>query len=158
MICGECVTDGSWGKFLGWSGFPGSQLSSHSFHSSLKVFIKWPPGNRKHDASSWVCRDSVHLKAKEYQTSLAVQWIRIHLLMETWVQAVVQEDPTCHGATKPMRPNCWACALGLSSCDCWACVPQLLKLSIWSLFSATREAAAVRSPHATTKSSPCSHN
>ena len=101
----------------------------------------------------------VTLKAKEYQTSLVVQWIRIHLLMkETRVQAVVQEDPTCHGATKPMRPNCWACALGLSSCGCWACVPQLLKLSVWSLCSATRDAAAVRSPHTATKSSPCSHN
>ena len=129
MTCGECVTDGNWGKFLGCLGFPGSQLSSLSLHFFLKVFIKWPPGNRKHDASSWVCQGSLHLKAKEYQTSLVVQWIRIHLLMkETWVQAVVHEDPTCHGSTKPMHPNSWACALGLASCNYWACVPQLLKL------------------------------
>ena len=37
-----------------------------------------------------------------YGTSLVVQWFRIHLPMQgTWVQSLVQEDPTCHGATKP---------------------------------------------------------
>ena len=29
----------------------------------------------------------------------------------TPVQSLVREDPTCHGATKPMRHNYWACAL-----------------------------------------------
>ena len=34
-------------------------------------------------------------------TSLVAQWLRIHLPMQgTWVQALVQEDPTCRGATK----------------------------------------------------------
>ena len=34
--------------------------------------------------------------------SLVAQWLRIHLPMQgTRVQALVQEDPTCHGATKP---------------------------------------------------------
>ena len=27
----------------------------------------------------------------------------------TRVQALVQEDPTCRGATKPVRHNYWAC-------------------------------------------------
>ena len=26
----------------------------------------------------------------------------------TWVQSLVQEDPTCHKATKPMGHSCWA--------------------------------------------------
>ena len=44
-----------------------------------------------------------HQKIK-YWTSLVVQWLRICLTMQgTWVQALVQEDPTCHGATKPMH-------------------------------------------------------
>ena len=31
---------------------------------------------------------------------------RIHLLMQgTWAQSLVQEDPTCHGATKPVWSN-----------------------------------------------------
>ena len=40
------------------------------------------------------------------RASLVAQWLRIHLLMQgTWVQALVQEDPTCHGATKPVCHN-----------------------------------------------------
>ena len=39
-------------------------------------------------------------------SSLMVQWLRIHLPMQgTGVQSLVQEDPTCHGATKPVRHN-----------------------------------------------------
>ena len=51
-----------------------------------------------------------------WRTSLVVQWLRIRLPMQrTWLQALVQEDPTCHGATKPVNHNYWAR------------VPQLLK-------------------------------
>ena len=39
-------------------------------------------------------------------TSLVVQWLRIRLPMQgTRVQALVREDPTCRGATKPVRHN-----------------------------------------------------
>ena len=38
--------------------------------------------------------------------SLVVQWLRIRLPMQgTWVRALVREDPTCHGATKPVLHN-----------------------------------------------------
>ena len=40
---------------------------------------------------------------------------------------LVQEDPTGHGATKPVRHNYWACALEPASHNYWARVPQLLK-------------------------------
>ena len=43
------------------------------------------------------------------------------------VQALVWEDPTCHGATKPVHHNYWACALEPMSHNYWARVPQLLK-------------------------------
>ena len=47
-------------------------------------------------------------------TSLAVQWLRIRLPMQgTRVHPLVREDPTCHGATKPVRHNYWACVLQL---------------------------------------------
>ena len=36
----------------------------------------------------------------------------------------------------------------------WACEPQLLSLCVWSLCSATREAAIVRGPHTAMKSGP----
>ena len=45
----------------------------------------------------------------------------------TRVQALVQEDPTCHGATKLVSHNYWACALEPASHNYWAHVPQLLK-------------------------------
>ena len=45
----------------------------------------------------------------------------------THVQALAWEDPTCRGATKPMRHNYWACALESVSHNYWAHVPQLLK-------------------------------
>ena len=49
---------------------------------------------------------------KYYGTSLVAQWIRIHLPMQgTRVRALVLEDPTCRGATKPVSHNHWACAL-----------------------------------------------
>ena len=47
----------------------------------------------------------------------------------TRVWALVQEDPTCRRATKPMRHNYWACALEPASHNYWAHVPQLLKLT-----------------------------
>ena len=60
--------------------------------------------------------------------SLVAQWLRIHLPMQgTLVRALVQEDPTCRGATKPMRCNYWGCALEPASHSYWAHSPQLLK-------------------------------
>ena len=50
------------------------------------------------------------------RTSLVAHWLRIHLPMQgTRVQSLIQGDPTCLGATKPLRHNYWAHA------------PQLLK-------------------------------
>ena len=38
------------------------------------------------------------------RASLVAQWLRIHLPMQgTRVRALVREDPTCHGAAKPMH-------------------------------------------------------
>ena len=112
---------------------------------------------------------------KNIWTSLVAQWLRICLPMQgTRVQALVQEDPTCHGAAKPMchnywacalepmNHNYWACALEPVSHNYWACAPQLLKPAcsrarmpqLLSPCSATREATAMRSPRTATKSSP----
>ena len=47
------------------------------------------------------------------RASLVAQWLRICLLMQgTWVRALVWEDPTCRGASRPMSHSCWACASG----------------------------------------------
>ena len=45
-------------------------------------------------------------KQTEAGTSLVAQWLRICLPVQgTQVQALVQEDPTCCGATKPVCHN-----------------------------------------------------
>ena len=43
---------------------------------------------------------------KNSRASLVVQGLRIHLAMQgTAVQSLIQEDPTCHGATKLVSHN-----------------------------------------------------
>ena len=47
-----------------------------------------------------------HSKNIERGASLVAQWLRICLPMQgTRVRALVWEDPTCHGATKPVSHN-----------------------------------------------------
>ena len=42
----------------------------------------------------------------KHRTSLVAQWLRIRLPMQgTRVRALVREDPTCRGATKPVHHN-----------------------------------------------------
>ena len=45
----------------------------------------------------------------------------------TWVWFLVQEVPTCYGATKPAHHNYWACTLETRSHNYWAHILQLLK-------------------------------
>ena len=45
-------------------------------------------------------------KLRKLGASLLAQWLRICLRRQgTRVRALVREDPTCRGATKPMRHN-----------------------------------------------------
>ena len=84
-------------SILGW----GTRSCMHAATKSLPAAIK---------------RSSTLQLRPNAGASLVVQCLRICLLMQgTWVRALTQEDPTCHGATKPMCHNYWAC------------VPQLLK-------------------------------
>ena len=71
---------------------------------------------------------SKQVKILDQGASLVAQWLGIHLPMQgTRVRALVQEDPTCRGATKPVRHNYWACALEPVSHNYWVRVLQLLK-------------------------------
>ena len=74
-----------------------------------------PQGWQQNSAWSWEFLKSIFFKYSP-GISLVAQWLRIRLPMQgTQVRALVWEDPTCRGATKPMHHNYWAC------------VPQLLK-------------------------------
>ena len=51
-------------------------------------------------------------KSLSQESSLVVQWLRIHLSMqETQVRFPVREDSTCHGETKPVYHNYWGCVI-----------------------------------------------
>ena len=54
--------------------------------------------------SSWL--ETRGWSKTEWGASLVAQWLRICLPMQgTRVRALVREDPTCRGATKPVRHN-----------------------------------------------------
>ena len=64
-------------------------------------------------------------KMRNGGASLVAQWLRVCLPMqETRVQALVWEDPTCRGATRPVSHNYWACVSG-------ACAPQRERPRQW---------------------------
>ena len=61
----------------------------------------FPPGLQVRELSTWSL-----LKWTKCGASLVAQWLRIRLPMQgTWVRALVREDPTCRGATKPVHHN-----------------------------------------------------
>ena len=58
-------------------------------------------------------------------TSPVAQWLGICLpTQRTQIRALVREDPTCRGATKPVRHSCWDCALEPGSHNYWARLPR----------------------------------
>ena len=87
-------------------------------------------------------------------TSLVAQWLRIRLPMQgTRVRSLVQEDPTCHRATKPVHHNYWACALEPTNHNYWSPRAATTEARTPRARAPQREAIATRSLHTTTKSS-----
>ena len=103
---------------------------------------------------------SIEASASAPVLPVVVQWLRICLPVQgTWFWSLVQEDPTCCGADKPVCHGYWAHTLELMShiqrepvcCNSWS-------TCTWSLCSPTREATARRRLHKARKSSPCRCN
>ena len=40
-------------------------------------------------------------------------------MQETWIQSLIQEDPTSHRTTKPISHNYWACVLQSRNRNYW---------------------------------------
>ena len=77
-----------------------------------------------------LCFNSHHIEI--VGTSLVAQWLRILLAMQgVQVQALVQEYPTCRGATKPVCHNYWARATATEVFVSRACAPQQEKPLQW---------------------------
>ena len=92
-----------------------------AFPCSLQHYSQSPRhGNNLYVINRWIDKEMyIHtmgcystLKRRKSGTSLVAQWLRIHLPMQgTWVRSLVQEDTTCHGATKTVHHNYWDCTL-----------------------------------------------
>ena len=73
--------------------------------------LKWLNSEPAHTHKRPAEIKTLFCSKSESRASLVVQWLRICLPMqETRVRALVWEDPTCRGATRPMSHNYWACA------------------------------------------------
>ena len=99
---------------------------------TVSIFIT----SKGQTASHWLVEPTKEprLQSKQKNQNLGrggfavAQWMGVCLPVQgTWVQALVQEDPTCCRAARPMHHNYWACALGPVRHNCWAHMPQLLK-------------------------------
>ena len=124
------------------------QLCKHWFSLSCQIFPSlstfWVPfsciSNLLGKGISSVSVQQAYLRVSWKGTSVVAQWLRTHLPMQgTRVRALIWEDPTCRGATKPVHHNYWACTLEPTNHNYWACEPQLL-----SLRATTSEAHASR--------------
>ena len=92
-----------------------------SFHGNLNMWIFSFENGLKHHLPYFLCLsgwvdEGINETKLANRASLVAQWLRICLPMQgTQVRSLVQEDPTCCGATKSVSHNYWAR------------VPQLLK-------------------------------
>ena len=88
-------------NILGFVGYMASVATTQFGCSSAKVATD----NTKMKGSGCGPR-KFYLQKEMMGASLVAQWLRICLPMQrTRVRALVWEDPTCHGATKPVHHN-----------------------------------------------------
>ena len=67
------------------------------------------PEMNENDYTELICLRITHYKRQPSETPLVVQWLRICLPMQgSRVQSLVQKDPTCLRAAKPMSHGAWA--------------------------------------------------
>ena len=118
----------------------GSTCKTWGWSTYLRLGLKQNNGKHlhstpQHQASKLKKQATAVFKRME-RTFMMVQWIRIQLPMQrTWVWSLIQEDSTCHGATK-------------------AHVPQLLKPMHLQPELCNKKSHQIRRPSTSTKSSP----
>ena len=142
---------------------PFSYYHTPFWHSRSSNFITLTPWRKM--LSLYFCYSRI---VHALGTSLVAQWLRICLpVQRTWVQSLVREDPTCHGATKPQllslhsratSHNYWSSrAIELMCCNYWAHALQLLKPTHLEPMLHNKGSHRNEKPICTaTKSSPCS--
>ena len=80
----------------------------------VRIWDSWAPsaGQQQQGPIRWKQAGQVFLCGSLMRVCLPKQ--------KTWVWSLIQEDPTCHRATEPVRHNYWACALEPGSCKDWS--------------------------------------
>ena len=109
------------GKLIAIQSYLKKQETSqmNNLTSNLKQLEKEEQINPKVSRRKEIINIRSETNEKEMKgASLVAQWLRIRLPMQrTWVRALVWEDPTCRGATRPVSHKYRVCASG-------ACAPQ----------------------------------
>ena len=85
-------------------------LSSERGHSFYQFLNGLMSSTQKKDIKNFILHQrncAAHQTSRDLlRASLVAQWLRICLPMQgTRVQALIREDPTCHGAAKPVCHN-----------------------------------------------------
>ncbi|KAJ8786026.1 hypothetical protein J1605_006606 [Eschrichtius robustus] len=81
------------------------------YDQSAEVSVVCRPQSLLTEGCLWYSTSALLLtsgtqEAESIGTSLVAQWLRIRLPVQgTRVRVLVREDPTCRGATKPVRHN-----------------------------------------------------
>ena len=72
---------------------------------STSCLARWRAVRSTRRTYQTLCSSS-SFKKKYHRASLVAQWLRVCLPVQgTRVRALVWEDPTCHGATRPVSHN-----------------------------------------------------
>ena len=72
---------------------------------AVDLKVRRSPFNPEYTFTTWMTYIKLH-QIISTRASLVAQWLRICLPMQgTRVRALVWEDPTCHGATRPVSHN-----------------------------------------------------
>ena len=92
-------------------------------NSNTRVTSEWTVHQRKperdvNDYTELICLRITHYKRQPSETPLVFRWLRICLPTQgSWVQSLVQKDPTCLGAAKPVSHNYGTWALEPVLCN-----------------------------------------
>ena len=82
------------------------KLSVYKYKENLSTRIWLSQKVQLKSEKVWYSRKNFYFKSQKAGASLVAQWLRICLPMQgTWVRALVWEDPTCRGATRPVSHN-----------------------------------------------------